>query len=294
MADVPAKLNYNESIRRIPEKVNEILDYLRRTRIQVDSRTMRKNETPAGITLSAQRQTIATPAQQLPGGQAEEYAGYFKVVDASEYDADGKLTTAKVRIVNGAAVNQSAEHVAGTASAYSNIYNVPAATIPVLGNSAETTYVYLRFKDISADNPFEFVSSKNTTLHDGIENYLQLARIAPGMAAVEQILSTSVAVKIGNPYQADFYIAPAGDGKLQVASGETDVGIFAGASIATTSTCTVYLVLNFDKSKNEYTMSLSLEKSEDAPWWKLAQVAGNHVVQSWTDGAIYWGMRFLL
>ena len=28
MADVPAKLNYNESIRRIPEKVNEILDYL--------------------------------------------------------------------------------------------------------------------------------------------------------------------------------------------------------------------------------------------------------------------------
>lgn len=291
MADVPAKLNYNESIRRIPEKVNEILDYLKRTRIQVDPRTMRKNETPAGITLSAQRQTVATPPQQLP---EDGYTGYFKVVNASEYDEEGKLTTAKVRIVNGAAVDQSAEHVAGTVLAYSKVYNVAAATIPVIGNSAETTYVYLRFKDISADNPFEFVSSKNTTLHDGIENYLQLARIAPGMASVEQVLSTSVAVKIGNPYLADFYVAPAGDGKIQVASGETDVGIFAGASIATTSDCAVYLVLNFDKSKNEYTMSLSLEKSEDAPWWKLAQVAGNHVVQSWTDGAIYWGMRFLL
>lgn len=291
MADVPAKLNYNESIRRIPEKVNEILDYLKRTRIQVDPRTMRKNETPAGITLSAQRQTVATPPQQLP---KEEYTGYFKVVNASEYDEEGKLTTAKVRIVNGAAVDQSAEHVAGTVLAYSKVYNVAAATIPVIGNSAETTYVYLRFKDISADNPFEFVSSKDTTLHDGIGNYLQLARIAPGVASIEQVLSASVAVKIGNPYQADFYIAPAGDGKLQVASGETDVGIFAGASIATTSICTVYLVLNFDKNKHEYTMSLSLEKSEDAPWWKLAQVSGSHVVQSWTGGAIYWGMRFLL
>lgn len=293
MADVPAKLNYNESTRRIPEKVNEILDYLKRTRIQVDPRTMRKNETPAGITLSAQRQTVATPPQQLPEEPAE-YSGYFKVVNASEYDEEGKLTAAKVRIVNGAAFDQSAEHVAGTASAYSNIYNVAAATIPVIGNSAETTYVYLRFKDISADNPFEFVSSKEMMINDGIGNYLQLARIAPGMASVEQILSASGVVKIGNPYQADFYIAPAGNGKLQVASGETDVGIFAGASITTNSICTVYLVLNFGKSKNEYTMSLSLEKSEDAPWWKLAQVSGSHVVQSWTGGAIYWGMRFLL
>lgn len=49
MADVPAKLNYNESIRRIPEKVNEILDYLKRTRIQVDPRTMRKTRRPPGL-----------------------------------------------------------------------------------------------------------------------------------------------------------------------------------------------------------------------------------------------------
>lgn len=92
MADVPAKLNYNESIRRIPEKVNEILDYLKRTRIQVDPRTMRKNETPAGITLSAQRQTVATPTQQLP---EDGYIGYFKVIDASEGDAF------KVKVIDG-------------------------------------------------------------------------------------------------------------------------------------------------------------------------------------------------
>lgn len=97
MADVPTKLNYNESIRRIPEKVNEILDYLKRTRIQVDSRTMRKNETPAGITLSAQRQTVATPAQQLPGETAGEYTGYFKVVETT--DESGK---AMLKIIDGA------------------------------------------------------------------------------------------------------------------------------------------------------------------------------------------------
>lgn len=97
MADVPAKLNYNESIRRIPEKVNEILDYLKRTRIQVDPRTMRKNETPAGITLSAQRQTVATPSQQLTDG----YNGYFKITDASEHDESGKITQTRVAIIDG-------------------------------------------------------------------------------------------------------------------------------------------------------------------------------------------------
>lgn len=94
MADVPAKLNYNESIRRIPEKVNEILDYLKRTRIQVDPRTMRKNETPAGITLSAQRQTVATPPQQLP---EDGYNGYFKVVETT--DESGKTM---LKIIDGA------------------------------------------------------------------------------------------------------------------------------------------------------------------------------------------------
>ena len=112
MADVPAKLNYNESIRRIPEKVNEILDYLKRTRIQVDPRTMRKNETPAGITLSAQRQTVATPPQQLPDG----YNSYFKVIDASEGDAF------KVKVADGATGGAS------TCKVNNKVFSVPAWT----------------------------------------------------------------------------------------------------------------------------------------------------------------------
>ena len=139
MADVPAKLNYNESIRRIPEKVNEILDYLKRTRIQVDPRTMRKNETPAGITLSAQRQTVATPQQQFP---EDGYNGYFKVVNASEYDEEGKLTAAKVRIVNGAASEPDQEHDAGFVSAYGKNYAVKAKTLDVDGGAATDSLVY--------------------------------------------------------------------------------------------------------------------------------------------------------
>lgn len=113
MADVPAKLNYNESIRRIPEKVNEILDYLKRTRIQVDPRTMRKNETPAGITLSAQRQTVATPPQQLP---EDGYSGYFKITDASEGDAF------KVKVADGATGGAS------TCKVNNIVFSVPAWT----------------------------------------------------------------------------------------------------------------------------------------------------------------------
>ena len=125
MADVPAKLNYNESIRRIPEKVNEILDYLKRTRIQVDPRTMRKNETPAGITLAAQRQTVATPPQQLPEGTAE-YAGYFKVVETT--DESGK---AMLKIIDGA--DQKSNYAGSTDLGY----------VPVMSIAKQTGQLYL-------------------------------------------------------------------------------------------------------------------------------------------------------
>lgn len=123
MADVPAKLNYNESIRRIPEKVNEILDYLKRTRIQVDPRTMRKNETPAGITLSAQRQTVATPPQQLP---EDGYNGYFKVVETT--DESGKTM---LKIIDGA--DPKSNYAGSTDLGY----------VPVMSIAKQTGQLYL-------------------------------------------------------------------------------------------------------------------------------------------------------
>lgn len=132
MADVPAKLNYNESIRRIPEKVNEILDYLKRTRIQVDPRTMRKNETPAGITLSAQRQTVATPSQQLTDG----YNSYFKVIDASEGDAF------KVKVIDG-------KDPDGEYCGYTDIGIVP---VTILDNPADKLIILSAEYDTEAQN----------------------------------------------------------------------------------------------------------------------------------------------
>lgn len=160
MADVPAKLNYNESTRRIPEKVNEILDYLKRTRIQVDPRTMRKNETPAGITLSAQRQTVATPPQRLPGG-ATEYAGYFKVVETT--DESGK---AMLKIIDGAAPGSN---VAGV----SDIGSVGQLTI----EKKNSSYLYIYPEWIKDSNPPRYTFKLSTRGNSSIDIDFLLATI---------------------------------------------------------------------------------------------------------------------
>lgn len=166
MADVPAKLNYNESVRRIPEKVNEILDYLRRTRIQVDSRTMRKNETPAGITLSAQRQTVATPAQRLP---ADEYTGYFKITDASEGDAF------KVKVADGAAGEAS------TCKVNNIVFSVPAWTSEVITATRLVVLKYTAATKASGEAPAEAAKVELVLLEtlpsdDNLNCYYQIGR----------------------------------------------------------------------------------------------------------------------
>lgn len=160
MADVPAKLNYNESIRRIPEKVNEILDYLRRTRIQVDPRTMRKNETPAGITLSAQRQTVATPPQQLP---EDGYNGYFKITDASEGDAF------KVKVADGATGEAS------TCKVNNIVFSVPAWTSEAI---TATRLIVLKYtaKTSDQDAKVELVLLETLPSDDNLNCYYQIGR----------------------------------------------------------------------------------------------------------------------
>ena len=56
------------------------------------------NTPPAMLDTNRRHRITVTEGNYEP---AEEYTGYFKVVNASEYDENGKLTTAKVRIVNG-------------------------------------------------------------------------------------------------------------------------------------------------------------------------------------------------
>lgn len=169
MADVPAKLNYNESIRRIPEKVNEILDYLKRTRIQVDPRTMRKNETPAGITLSAQRQTVATPQQQFPKDPVDEYTGYFKVVNASEGDAF------KVKVADGATGEAS------TCKVNNIVFSVPAWTSEAITATRLIVLKYTAATKASGETPaaaakVELVLLETLPNDDNLNCYYQIGR----------------------------------------------------------------------------------------------------------------------
>lgn len=287
MADVPAKLNYNESIRRIPEKVNEILDYLKRTRIQVDPRTMRKNETPAGITLSAQRQTVATPPQQLPEEPAEEYTGYFKVVNASEYDEEGKLTAAKVRIVNGSEPLASRDHAAGSISAYNNTYPIAAKTIEIDGNAGGKTYVYLRFIDATAEEPAEFVSSSSRLQDNGLNDLLMIAEISAGVKTISQLVQTTQPPAMGNTYTGAFSMVQIGRDKALIQGSNTDLGYCEAVELSTTSGPTYYMLCGWLEGE-EYKVELR-SSPPDAVYYgrfNIAYVKDGKFFQQWTRGAI--------
>lgn len=190
MADVPAKLNYNESTRRIPEKVNEILDYLKRTRIQVDPRTMRKNETPAGITLSAQRQTVATPSQQLP---QDGYNGYFKVTDASEGDAF------KVKVADGATGEAS------TCKVNNIVFSVPAWTSEAI---TATRLIVLKYtaKTSGQDAKVELVLLETLPNDDNLNCYYQIGRAIVNRDGSRKIQQDHNAVSSNGIAQIYWYI----------------------------------------------------------------------------------------
>lgn len=287
MADVPAKLNYNESIRRIPEKVNEILDYLRRTRIQVDPRTMRKNETPAGITLAAQRQTAATPPQQLQEGAAE-YAGYFKVVNASEYDEEGKIAVAKVRIVNGSEPLASRDHAAGLISAYNNTYPIAAKTIEIDGNASGETYVYLRFIDATAEGePAEFVSSSSRLQDNGLNDLLLIAKVSAKVEMIYQVIQTTQPPAMGNPYTGAFSMVQIGRDKALIQGSNTDLGYCEAVELSTKSGPTYYMLCGWLEGE-EYKAELR-SSPPDAVYYgrfNIAYVKDGKFFQQWTRGAI--------
>lgn len=280
---VPDEIKRRDPISLLPRKLNEVIRYLRAARL-VAGPGVRLRESTSGTTM-----TVETQPSGGSAGAPAGYSGYFKVIDASEYDDEGKLTSAKVRIVNGGHSSPDQPHVAGLVSAYAKTHEIPAQDIAVAGNAAADTYVYLRFTDVNAENPVEVVSSASAIQDDGLNDVLLIAQVEAGMKKIQQRLNTDTAVEIGNPYQGPFRIAPAGSGKYHVLGGETDIGTAAAAEV-TLSAGSIYLIAQY---AGGYTLTISATRpSGDYAFFELASVSSGVVRQVWNAGEIYFGERF--
>ena len=224
------------------------------------------------------------------GSEIPKYTGYFKVVNASEYDEEGKLTAAKVRIVNGAASEPDQEHDAGFVSAYGKNYAVKAKTLDVEGGTATDSLVYLRFINVdSEDEATEFVCSKTPLTDDGLNDLLLLARVAKDMKDIQQNEFPNDAVKIGSDYRGAFAIAPAGAGRWRIAAGETDLGAVPEKLVELTSG-SIFLIAQYS---TDYTLTISTAKPDsDFGFFVLASVKNNVVTEAWNGGTAYFGERY--
>lgn len=283
---VPDEIKSRDPVSLLPRKLNEVIHYLRAVRL-VAGPGVRLRESTSGTTMTVETQPSGGSAG-APAGYSG-YSGYFMVIDASEYDDEGKLASAKVRIVNGGYSSPGQPHVAGLVSAYAKTYEIPAQDIAVAGNAAADTYIYLRFTDVNAENPVEVVSSATAIQDDGLNDLLLIAQIEAGMKKIQQRLNADTAVEIGNPYQGPFRIAPAGAGKYHVLGGETDIGTAAAAEV-TLSAGSIYLIAQYAES---YALTISASKpSGSYAFFELASVSSGVVRQVWNAGEIYFGERF--
>lgn len=283
---IPDEIKRRDPISLLPRKLNEVIHYLRAARL-VAGPGVRLLESTSGTMMTVE--TKPSGGSVVSGGAPAGYSGYFKVIDASEYDDEGKLTSAKVRIVNGGHSSPDQPHVAGLVSAYAKTHEIPAQDIAVAGNAAADTYVYLRFTDVNAENPVEVVSSASAIQDDGLNDVLLIAQVEAGMKKIQQRLNTDTTVEIGNPYQGPFRIAPAGSGKYHVLGGETDIGTAAAAEV-TLSAGSIYLIAQY---AGGYTLTISATRpSGDYAFFELASVSSGVVRQIWNAGEIYFGERF--
>lgn len=245
------------------------------------------NTPPAMLDTNRRHRITVTEGNYEP---AEEYTGYFKVVNASEYDEEGKLTAAKVRIVNGAASEPDQEHDAGFVSAYGKNYAVKAKTLDVDGGAATDSLVYLRFINVdSEDEATEFVCSKTPLTDDGLNDLLLLARVPKDMKDIQQNEFPNDAVKIGSEYRGAFAIAPAGAGRWRIAAGETDLGAVPEKLVELTSG-SIFLIAQYS---TDYTLTISTAKPDgDFGFFVLASVKNNVVTEAWNSGTAYFGERY--
>lgn len=215
------------------------------------------------------------------------YTGYFKVVNASEYDEEGKLTAAKVRIVNGSEPLASRDHAAGSISAYGNTYPIAAKTIALDGNAGGKTYVYLRFIDATAEEPAEFVSSSSRLQDNGLNNLLLIAEISAGVETISQLVQTTQPPVMGNTYTGAFSMVQIGRDKALIQGSNTDLGYCEAVELSTTSGPTYYMLCGWLEGE-EYKVELR-SSPPDAVYYgrfNIAYVKDGKFFQQWTRGAI--------
>lgn len=232
------------------------------------------------------------------GGSTDEYTGFFKVINASEYNAEtGALSVAKVRIVNGASDVQNSAHIAGTIDAYGTNYQVKAQTINVDGNAAAKTYLYMRIYDATSEDPAEFISSASRIEDDGLNNLVMLAEVEAGMSSISQITKTEKYLQMGNSYTGEYAVIPAGHGMYQVKGGVSDIGEASAMnfSIADNKNFRLIGMVSGDGySVQIMTEYPTLPTGEYFGSYNLAYVKNSMIVQQWTGGAINFRDYYLI
>ena len=214
------------------------------------------------------------------------YNGYFKVVNASEYDENGKLTTTKVRIVNGSEPLASRDHAAGSISAYGNTYPIAAKTIALDGNASGKTYVYLRFIDATAEEPAEFVSSSSRLQDNGLNDLLLIAEISAGVETISQLVQTTQPPVMGNTYTGAFSMVQIGRNKVLIQGSHTDLGYCEEVELSANGT-TYYMLYGWMEAE-EYKVQLRTSPPDAIYYgrFNIAYVKDGKFFQQWTRGAI--------
>ena len=230
------------------------------------------------------------------GGSTDEYTGFFKVINASEYNAEtGALSVAKVRIVNGASDVQDSEHIAGTIDAYGTNYQIKAQTVNVTGNAAAKTYLYMRLYDATSEDPAEFISSASRIEDDGLNNLVMLAEVEAGMTSIAQLTKTETALAMGNSYTGDYAAIPYGHGLYQIKGGVTDIGDVAPLNFTLSENKNFFLIAT---STGDDSFNVQIQTTRPSSgyygWFGLVYVSNGKITQAWNDGVINFRDYYLL
>ena len=245
------------------------------------------------VTHSAGRENAIS--QALGSRKIDDYTGFFKVIDASEYDSETESVVARVRIVNGSSETPDADHIAGSISAYGTVYQIQAQTVNVEGNAAAKTYLYMRIYDATSSAPAEFISSASRIEDDGLNNIVMLAEVEAGMSSIAQITKTETALAMGNSYTGDYAAIPAGHGVYQIKGGVTDIGNVSPFTFDLSAV--KYFMLIGVVDGDGYKVEITTQYPSDTDFYgkfNLANTFDGKIFQQWAGGAINFRDYYLL
>lgn len=246
-----------------------------------------------------QLHAISAPRTVRPAGVAsrkiDDYTGFFKVIDASEYDSETESVVARVRIVNGSSETPDADHIAGSISAYGTVYQIQAQTVDIEGNAAAKTYLYMRIYDATSSAPAEFISSASRIEDDGLNNIVMLAEVEAGMSSISQLIKTETALAMGNSYTGDYAAIPAGHGVYQIKGGVTDIGDVAPLNFTLSENKNYFLIAT---STGDDSFNVQIQTTRPSSgyygWFGLVYVSNGKITQAWNDGVINFRDYYLL